>query len=128
MIDFMRRWGFWGVFVMAAWPNAGAHSAPPPPLFSTLRFSNSRTLILFTSFLVTRTLPSQKGIVCELAYPRELCCTDTNQSIRKKLEERFDEGPAKRFPTCPNSRLITCASNIAVVQSCCPMRMLPLRL
>jgi len=22
MIDFMRKWGFWGVFVMAAWPNA----------------------------------------------------------------------------------------------------------
>lgn len=22
MIDFMRRWGFWGVFAMAAWPNA----------------------------------------------------------------------------------------------------------
>eukprot|EP00938_MAST-03A_sp_MAST-3A-sp1_P004958 g4958.t1 len=22
MIDFMSRWGFWGVFIMAAWPNA----------------------------------------------------------------------------------------------------------
>ena len=22
MIKFMKRWGFWGVFVMSAWPNA----------------------------------------------------------------------------------------------------------